>query len=309
MVAPILLESGEHSMRRLCAPAPHLRARLPGMLAAFLVPALLSAQAFAGVVVVVNSYSGADRKTPPQSGKMLIDGKKIRIEGTKKADAGAAMIFNGDTNELINLAPSKKKAMVIDVASIGAFANFQKTIEAQMEAQIAQAPPEQQGQMRQMLKAQMDKMNAPPPPRKVVKTSETKVISGVSTTKYEMRKGDKVVREIWVAPLGKVKGGKEVLAAMRQMAGFLDNVGRKIPGGNKSDAPFEAMLDIEGIPMLTIHLRDGKILGQEEIQSTKVQSVPAATFGIPAGFNRETLGDAIKGRHAGGPPGHGGLGQ
>lgn len=294
-------------MRRLRAPTATSR---PLMLATLLVPALLSAQAFAGVVVEVKSYKGADRKEPPQSGRMLIDGKKIRIEGGQKADAGAAMIFNGETNELINLAPNNKKAMVIDVASLSAFADFQKTIEAQMEAQIAQAPPEQQAQMRQMLKAQMDKMNAPAPPRKVVKTDKTKTINGVATTKYEMRKGGKVVREIWVAPTAKVAGGKEILVAMRQMAAFLDNVGKKVPGGNKSDAPFEAMLDIDGIPMLTVHLRDGKVMGEEEIQSTKKASVAAKDFSIPSDFKRETLGEAIKGRHMGAPPpGHGGMGK
>ncbi len=276
-----------------------------------LLPALVSAPALAGVVVQVKSYKGADRKGDSQTGRMLIDGNKIRIDGTKDSEQGGAMVFRGDKKELVNIAPSQKKAMVIDVASLAAFGDFQKQLETQMEAMVSQAPKEQQAQMRKAMEAQKAKLNAPPAKRKVVKTKETRTISGVKCVKYDLFKGDKKVRELYVAPTNKVSGGPEVLAGMRKMASFLDEVSRKMPGGGRGDAPFEAMLDIDGIPMLTRHLRDGTTIGEEEIVSTKVQNIKASEFDVPAGYTRETLADAIKGRHAGGPGGapHGGAGN
>ena len=62
--------------------------------------------------------------------------------------------------------------------------------------------------------------------------------------------------------------------------------------------------------MLTRHFKNGVVAGEEEIQSTKVVAVGADKFAIPAGYTRETLADAIKGRHGQGmAPGHGGMGK
>ncbi|MEM1322965.1 MAG: hypothetical protein AAGG75_22055 [Bacteroidota bacterium] len=230
-------------------------------------------------------------KTPPQgfkikasSGNLAIGSPSLHMENDQ-----TDMVFKGDNKEMIAIDHEKKSYMVINGEMIaqmkGAMSGFQK----EMEEVYKNMPPEAQEQMK---KAQKEGgMNfgmggMAPKEIKAVNSGEKGTQAGYSCVRYDILEDGQKKREIWIAPWSSIEGGAEVKKAMMGFMTFMqqlsDEMTQGMPGGGGNlfdDIDYE-----EGMPVMIFDLETKE---KTILQSAKKMTLPANTFGPPAGYKPE----------------------
>lgn len=247
----------------------------------------LSSIANAGVVMdmVTRDAAGAEA----ERSRIYAQSKMIRMEQGGDQEAEATMIFRDD--KLIYVNHKDKTYMVMDEEMLDEVSAKMSEAMQQIEAQLANMPPEQRAMMEKMLKGQMQGMmgqkgpKAPPPRVEAKGSSEWK---SHKCNEYEVFKSDIMVQQICAAELDDVDGSAEVLAAMRSMASYITKMAESLPmvsGENLN--PGELMDRIDGFPVHTIDYENGVKVREMSVDSVVEQDLDDALFAAPEGYRQQ----------------------
>jgi uncharacterized protein DUF4412 len=213
-------------------------------------------------------------------------------DGHLRADSPAnngATIFKDDTIYVLNT--KDKTYSALDRASMQKMAEQISPALKQMQEQLAKMSPEQRAQMEKMMGRSMPGVGEEKK-REFRKTSRIDKVAGYSCTYVEMLEDEVLQDEYCVVPSGALKGSADLMAAAQKMQAMLNDMLKTL------DSPWMKQMverqttnyaQLGGVPVLTRRFENGKAVAEMTLRSIRSESLPAATFEIPAGFTKQEM--------------------
>lgn len=251
----------------------------------FLVLASLTPLVQAGVVMDMVSRDASGQETDrakiyAQSGMLRLD------QGT---DADTAMIFLGDRFLYVNHAD--KSYIVMDEAMVQEVSAKVSDAMKQMEAQLANMPPEQRAMVEQMMQGQMKGMmgeQGASAPKSRVESMGSSKWQSYACKQYAVYEGSEKTQQVCAAKLDDVAGADEAIEAFIGMAEYSRKMAESMPMlSNDGLNPGELMNQIDGFPVHTIDYNNGQVQGETSLDSVIEQDLEKDLFAAPVGYRRE----------------------
>lgn len=244
---------------------------------------LATTSANAGVYIeTADREAGAKQATTVQ--RIWVEGGAARFE-----NEGDVSILKGE--KLYVLQPKERSYLVIDEAAVKAMGERMGGAMAQMQAQMANLPPEQRAMMERMLGGNMP--GAAPAPVKidVVDTGRTESVDGRTCRTWTLKRNGVAEEQHCIVAFASMPGKEDLRAVFARMGKLFDGLADALPQGPVAfDQEFAAYEKMNGFPLLTRELAKGKPTGAEtRVVAWRAESVPAAQFAIPAGYKQRDL--------------------
>jgi hypothetical protein len=198
---------------------------------------------------------------------MVLDGNKMRSEDSR--GGGVISIFDGDARKMIHVMVSQKSYMEMTEADM-------KAMRAQVEAILAQAPPEQRARMEAGMGGKPG-AKAARPATKYERMGKTETVAGHRCEWYREHAEGQVKSEACYVPWGPDTLTREDLRPMKKMSEFMEAF---MPGESTLQEELDAA---PGFPAVHVDMQGDKRETQRLV-SIKRGSVGADTFRPPAGF-------------------------
>lgn len=253
-------------------------------LSAFIVALGLGSTAFAGAYLeTATGEPGA--KQPGQVNKMWFDGGRMRSENGGRGE-GAVAIFKDKAMYVLD--PKTKSYRKIDKATVDQMAAKLADARKQMQAAMANMPPERRAMMEKMM-GQMGGAAADAPKRALKNTGRTETVAGIKCTVWEASVGGEKAEELCAAPAGSVTGGDEMMKTLREVGEMLKTFTQSFGANSKMDNEWRDMQTINGVPILTRDFSGGKVTSETRLSVARKESVPAGQFDVPAGYTEKKI--------------------
>lgn len=201
---------------------------------------------------------------------LVLEGNKTRSEDPR--EGGVITIFDGDARKMVHVSVAERTYTEMTEAQM-------KAMRAQMEASLAQMPPEQRAQMESMGMGGKAGPRAARPKPKYEPMGKKETVAGYKCEWYRERTEGKVASEGCYMPWGSGALTREDLQPMKRMAEFMEAF---MPSG----ATLREELDAApGYPAIHVDLQREKGEAQRLV-SIKRGSVAADKFRPPAGYKK-----------------------
>ena len=202
---------------------------------------------------------------------MALEGDKIRFEDPR--EGGVISIFDGGARKIVHAMVSERTYTEMTEADM-------KAMRAQMDAAMAQMPPEQRAQMESMGMGKKAGPGAARPVPKYVPMGKKETVAGYKCEWYRELEGGKVASEGCYIPWGAGAITREDLRPMKKMSQFLEAV---MPAGQST---MQEDLDAApGFPAIHVDMQ-GETREVQRLVSIKRGSVGADRFRLPAGYTK-----------------------
>jgi len=212
----------------------------------------------------------------------ILDGKKLRVEDSR----GGIMIFDGDQQKLWTIDSVQKIYSEISDADIARIKEMRDKMKRRIEKQMERLPPEQQMELRGMLK-QMSQGTSTPPRALIFKASgmKRKTKDGFSCTPFRVMEKALPVEEICFIVWEKSGFSLEDFQAFEAYERFLVKIGANTTGQNKI---FFDLKQSPGIPAHVAVVSPGNRNGREQVLTLlQRKRISAKTFTPPQGFQKK----------------------
>lgn len=226
--------------------------------------------------------------------KVYAQSGKIRMDGVgQPADERMSMIFLGQ--EFLVLDHSDQKYIVVDADMIAAVGSQMEAAMRQMEAQLADMPPEQRAMVEEMMRGQMQAMmggdqEARIPPR--VEEIGAGQWESNPCTQYAVYEGGEKTQEICASPLADVHGVDEAMEAFTSMAGFMNDLSESMPepmASAMAENPMELIDQINGFPVRRVDFTNGQVFSETTLEGVVEQALDESVFAVPEGYTKQDV--------------------
>jgi len=221
------------------------------------------------------------------TGTMYVSGTRVTMK-VFNAKAEGYMIFRGDKNLIWAVDDTKKEYMEITRETLAKIGGAVNDAMAELEAQMANMPPEQREMMKGMMEQQMGEiMKAAKQEMEFVNTGETKKINGYTCTRYVAKHDKEISRELWVTKWGSFKNSQEIMTAFKAMSDFSKSLLESLqntPLANAFDTPYSYSEKIGGFPVLVVEYDEGKPVLETLFKSAAKKKLAAGIFEPPDGY-------------------------
>lgn len=240
----------------------------------------------AGVIMDMVTRDAAGQET--DRARIYSQSRMIRMDqGGDGADS--SMIFLGD--EFVYVDHRDKSYIVMDEAMLNEVSAKISDAMKEMEAQLANMPPEQRAMVEQMMKGQMKGMMGQqgasgPEPR--IESMGSSKWQSYACREYAVFEGSQKTQQVCAAKLEDVAGSDEVIEAFVSMAAYIKKLTESMPMvSNDGLNPGELMEQIDGFPVHTIDYQNGKVLREMSLDSVAEQELERDMFSAPKGYRRQ----------------------
>lgn len=237
---------------------------------------------------------------PPVVGTVEIStmGKSSRIEITSVSSSeSGGMIYNAERQEMIAIDHGAQEYYVIDKEMMNRMASQVSQAMAQMKEALAAMPPEQRALAEQMMKQQMPQPQLEAgPPVDINKTGESGSIAGYDCDYYDVMQDGRRIRDLCVTGWDDIDEGRDVAAAMMELAGFFKSMREAFAGAggmgvmDRQQEMFAYMRELEGYPVLS---RDydaaGELQTESRLRSAGHVDLSPELFEPPASYRQQAL--------------------
>jgi hypothetical protein len=268
---------------------------------AIAVSLLFALSSQAAVVITVETTDLTKKDAPTEIGRISIDGKKMAMRG-KDAEEVPQMIFRGDRSVLYAINPQRKEYLEVDKTTFDQMGGQMDEMMKQMEAKLADMPPQQRAMVERMMRRQMpDPTLAEQPMGKpiVKRTEERKEIAGYPCRLYEIHVDDQKVREIWVTTWTNVDQGREAFGIFSELEDFFEGLMdamKNSPFAGALQNPFDQVSKIDGFPVLTREFKDGKATRESLFKSVTTVELAPTAFEPPKDYAKRDPAEGMKKR-------------
>lgn len=254
---------------------------------------LLSPLAHAGVTMdLVNKNAGGQETDRT---RIYAQSKMIRMDEVDGDKVVSTMIFLG--NELIYVDHRDKNYIVMDEAMLDEVSAQMNDAMKQMEAQLANMPPEQRAMMEQMMKGRMPGMagqESAPRPKPRVEAMGSGKWQSYTCQQYAVFEGPEKTQDVCATKLDHINGAGDVMDAFRNMAAYVTKMTESMPmRSDEGMNPGELMDQIDGFPVYTVDYENGEVAGETLLDSVTEQDLEQDLFAAPEGYRRQ---DPFRGR-------------
>ena len=266
------------------------------------VTACLSLVARAGTVIQQEGGEIGSNK-PKSKMTLYVDAGKLRVD-TQDTGNNAVVIFDAGKQVMWMINPAEKTYREMDKAQVEAMGQQMSKAMEQMQAQMANMPPDQRKMMEEMMKGRMGGMmgGASAKPTISLKELGSEKVGPYSTTHYEMLLNGERSQEIWAAPFDQAKMSSADIKTFQDMAKFFESITRNVPTGSYS---FSSMEQLKGFPVKTVQYSGGKPSHEWNMVSVEQKSIDGSQFTLPPGVKKVEMPGmgGPMGGGMGGPPG------
>ncbi|MEM7501947.1 MAG: DUF4412 domain-containing protein [Pseudomonadota bacterium] len=260
-----------------------------------------TASAWAGSIIRMESRDHAAGAVTVGNVNLSVDGESLRMdmEGMEEGDQGS-MVFKSDLNEMMAIDHARKEFYIIDEATMQGMANQMGSAMQQMQAALADLPPEQRAMAEQMMQQRFGAMGAGAPEEpqtSVSRTGGSDTVNGFDCEVFEVSQDGRRISELCVADWGDIEGGSDVADSMQNMARFFENLRDMFAQAgagfmDMSGDMFAHMQEMDGFPVRTRSYDDtGSLENETVILSSEESTLDAAVFAAPEGYRQQTMGN------------------
>ncbi len=249
----------------------------------------LSCQSFAGVVIeMVSKDLSSNQET--STDKIYAKGNMVRIESDPEGTTDrTTTIFRDETLFIVNHQDQTYHRM--DKDSMTRMSSQMSDARKQMEAELANLPPEQRAMMERMMKGRMPggmpgAMGSDRPQHRIEVGGDEQV-GEYSCTLYTVYRGTEKTQEVCAAPVSQVAAAEEAMDAFQAMGRFSKQLAESIqqsPLASPLDNPFQFLDEIHGFPVLVREFDGGRISSEVFLKSATRQSLNNDLFSVPDGY-------------------------
>jgi len=260
---------------------------------------LLAGPLTAGVVYEIEVTDHEQSPPKSESIQAAVEGRHLKM-GIASGGEGkpGEMIFRGDRREMIVVDHDDRSYHVMDPETIQKLAGQVNGAMSQMQEALKNVPEDKRAMIEKMMKERMPSQAAAPtrPKSELRKTGERGDKNGYPCVKYEVLRGGRKIREMWVTDWDNVEGGDEMVGAFEDMADFFQELMDAIPdfgqgGGAGGDPVFEHMKELGGFPVVTEEFdENGNKTGESALRSSRRQTIDPTEFEPPSGYKRRSMG-------------------
>jgi hypothetical protein len=257
--------------------------------------ALAGWPAKAGVEIATATRTPGSDSASPETGRIWIDGPRLRLESGER---GNAMIFRADQGVLWTLDPETRTYLHFDRETGKAIGEKVAAARREMEARMAQLPPEQRAMMEKMMSGQMPaalgtQTTEPQRPLKTQDTGKTRNIDGKSCRVFALTRAGETQGDVCLAEWKTAGVKRNELAVFGEMAEFMrENLGQLggAPAAMLAQQPYEIFGELGGFPLETRKLRNGEVTSQTRFVAIENSSPHRNLFQPPPGYTRRNAG-------------------
>ncbi len=266
-------------------------------IAVSLLPALLFAQPlYAGAVFALETKDHDQSPAKIEQTQIMVEGRNLKMGFSEDGrPSNDSMVFRGDRREMLVFDADSNEYHVIDKQAIQQIGAQMDQAKAQMAEALKDVPPEQRAAVEQMMRQSMPSASAPKPPETTVtKTGAKATLSGYPCVKYEVRRGGRLIREVWATNWDNIEGGPQVVKAFEEMSDFLRDMMKALGTGGGDEAmddnPFAELRQYKGFPVVAKEFSgNGSLVSESTMLSAKQKTIDPAAFEPPAGYKRRPM--------------------
>lgn len=229
----------------------------------------------------------------PQNNRSIISAQDhwLRIDNSSKEET--SIIFNLDQQEMLILNPAEKSFMRMNKATLQQLTAQLVAAKKQMEAQLANMPPQQREMVKKMMANNGAMFDPPQKPMTEWKSTSRKGMAADQACVYQEYWVDGLkTTEFCVAPKGQVTGAEQLLTSMKAMASmfdeFVQSMAQSFPMLNQ-EGGFSGMQQLDGFPVIITHFKQDGSKDQRELKSVESQSFASDFFMPPIGYKEKTM--------------------
>ena len=200
------------------------------------------------------------------------------------ADDNNYMLYDSKTRAMTIVEHGNKAYTRVDESTMKQMGGAISAAQQQMEEQLKNLPPEQQAQMRQMMKSLMPSGTEKSQPLRSEKTSKTEKAGDWTCKVVNVFKGDEKVSQVCVVGYKSLDVSKEDYMVMKDFMGFISSMSESLPIGDKASF---ASADL-GDGMLPV-IVEGSQEESMTLDNVSNDSLDAALFTIPAGYAERNM--------------------
>ncbi len=271
--------------------------RTAGIAPAIVAMLVIGADATAGSVVTMESVDYTTNPPRPSTVTVSVDGAMLRLDaaGQSPDDAGS-LLFDGERSEMTAIDHSRRQYFVMDEATLNAISDQLNDARRQMQAALADMPPEQRAMAEQMMNQRMGAVQQQIKPRSIEATGESDTVNGYDCDMYAVTESGRKTRDMCVTAWSSIDGGEDFADSMKRMAAFFEDMRQMFSRsgmdlmGSRSDV-FSHMREINGLP---VRSRDYDLAGGLSTETTLVSAESASfddagSFAVPADYTEQKI--------------------
>jgi Domain of unknown function (DUF4412) len=246
---------------------------------------LIPGAASAGVYMETTHHDLLEPGKSSGKHKMWFDSGNFRAED---ADARAIQIYKDKIVYIVEM--DEKRYTTLDREGIERLSGQISEARKQMQARMANMPPEQRAMVEKMMGSMAS--STAETPRVVKATARTESAAGQSCKVWEVTVDGKKEEELCVVAPSALPGGTEMMTTMRELGDLFKSFMQSLDKAGGNNAINDAWRDLQtvnGIPIITRMFDEGKATHEIRLTTVRSESVPASSFTVPAGFKQRTL--------------------
>jgi hypothetical protein len=254
---------------------------------AFIVATALASSATCAGAYLETSQTEPGSKAAPAVNRMWFDGGRMRTENGGPGE-GSVAIFKDRAMYVLD--PQSKSYRRIDKATIDQMAAKLGEARKQIEAAMANVPPERREMMEKMLGQMGAGGAATAASKRTLKNSgRTETVAGLKCTVWEVSVSGQKEEELCAAPPASVPGGDEMMKTLRDVGEMLKGFTQGFGAGSGADNAWRDMDTINGVPILVRDYTAGKVSSETRLSAARKETVAGARFEIPAGYAEKKM--------------------
>ena len=216
------------------------------------------------------------------------DGSHVLVKNNRVlfGDGNTGMLYPGSGDSLTVIEYSNRRYMVLDKEFAASMSDQISAARAQMEAQLAQLPPDQRAMMKNMLKDRMPQ-SAHTSKRQFRHTGGKQRVAGFSCKDGELLKDGKTEFEVCIASAKEIGMSAADYGALRSAFLAMSGIVEQFSPGNSN------MFDLDligGVPVISSN-RNGE--QDNRLVSASFDDVDAARLEVPADFEQQDPAQAL----------------
>jgi hypothetical protein len=174
----------------------------------------------------------------------------------------------------------------LDKATMQGYAGQAQNALSQMQERMKSMPPEQRAQIEKMMGGMMGGASATSQDQFEAKdTGKSDTAEGRSCRVWNLLRNGQIYEEMCVVPFSSLPGKEDFETTFRQLGEAFEGVAAAVPNASKDSA---VRLSVKGYPVRNRYFLNGQPTGREtRLKSWKEESIPAATFDIPAHYKKQ----------------------
>lgn len=229
------------------------------------------------VFILVSICASADTELSFDDGSTVL----VRDSKVLFGDADTSILYPGSGSAMTVIDHPRQRYMVIDEMFADTMSSQITAAMAQLEAQLAQLPPEQRAMMQQMMKDRLPDRGARQPQRQFRRTGGEQKIAGFTCQEGELTRDGQPEFKVCIASAGDIgmpdDDFEALSAAFRAMSGIVE---RFAPGSEKI---FDLDL-IGGVPVIST---DADGAQNSRLISVSFEAIDAVRLEVPEGYARQ----------------------